>query len=173
MWQKPPLQNSISLSYVHRMLRLKQENVFRQLDIEFLKTWSLVSLSHCLTIFTSLDALCSHNFTAQQQTRWAFWGSNECGASAPCCSFYLLLGSFSPSFSKTKNFFTQHFPWAVCLDATTLILNCLYYSRRHRYDTSSARHEQKARWNGHGSTDIYAPWWQSFCPWVFSLISTD
>jgi len=41
------------------MLCLKQENIFRSLDIELLKienTQNFISLPHCLTTFASLDA---------------------------------------------------------------------------------------------------------------------
>ena len=81
--------------------------------------------------------------------RCAF-GVLMCGSSAPRCSFHLPLGS-SSSCSKTIS-------WAVHLDTTTSILKRLCYSRGigqvQIYDNSSARYEQKARYE--------SIWWQSF-----------
>jgi len=134
---KPPLRNSTSSSYIHQMLHLKQENIFRSLGIEFVENCKHSKFrltasqpahirnprrqtKHCTAQFITTNSL----------VRCAFWGSDKCGASARCCSFYLPLGSSSScSKSKTISMCYQHFPWTVYLDATTSILKHLHYSR--------------------------------------------
>ena len=127
------------------MIHIKQENTFKWLDIEFFKNHKnskfrlSASLLHCLTTFASLDAKKSilqpqfYNTTTNSPVRCAFWGSDECGASALHRSFYLPLGS-SSSFSSSKsyqcvNFSNQDFPRAVHLNSTTSNLKHLCYSR--------------------------------------------
>jgi len=58
--------------------------------------------------------------------RCAFWGSDKRGASAPRCSFYLLLGSSSCNETISMcNFSYQHFS-AVYLDTA---IKCLHFSK--------------------------------------------
>jgi len=91
-----------------------------------------------LTTFTSLDPKRNivnpqfYGTTANSPVRCAFWGPNECGPSAPRCSFYLTLGSSSFSCNDSApNQCCAIFPtfsFSVHLDATS-ILKHLRYSR--------------------------------------------
>jgi len=83
------------------MMHLKQENIFGWLDIAFLK-------NHTNSKFRLTASLPDHirkpicqmkpqfyGTTTNLPVRFTFWGSDECGASVPRCSFYLPLGSSS------------------------------------------------------------------------------
>jgi len=84
-------------------MHLIQENIFRWMDIEFKKNrknWKF-PLTASLDAEQSIVQPQFYGTTINSPVRCAFWGSDECGASAPCCLFYLPLGSSSSSCSKT------------------------------------------------------------------------
>ena len=93
--------------------------------------------------------------------RCAFWGCNECGASTPCCSFYLSLGFLLHAAKPYRcvKFSNQHFPWAMYLDATTSIFACA----TQEVWTSADR----IMWMQDRA------WWQSFFPASFQQIETE
>ena len=86
------------------LVHLTSDDVFKtrkhlqMVDIQFLKNhkdskFRLTCLTNCLTTFASLDTKRSivqpqfYATTTNSPVQCAFWGSDECGASAPHCSF--------------------------------------------------------------------------------------
>jgi len=141
---------------------VKQENIFRLLNIEFLpnhkNTWNFICLAHCLITFTSLD------------TKWSIAHPQfyRTTINSPVRCVLMSVGPlllFVPF-----NFFMQQNHINVLIFQSTLSLSSV--SRHHNinfktlcystrvldkyYDTSSAGYKQKA---GHGSIDIHTAWW--------------
>jgi len=109
-------------------------------------------------------------------------GSDKCGASASCCSFYFPLASTLSSCSKTISMYyffqsTLSSSTIIYVDATTSILKHLcHYSRRIgevqiRYFKCKIQAKSVLKWVWQDRKNIYMAWWMAvICPSVFSLI---
>jgi len=106
------------------MWHWKQENIFRWLDINFLKivkTWNFVSLPDHIRM--TLDA-------KQSIIQLQFYSTTT--TLLVRCAFWVLMNVEPLHAAKPYpcvNYSNQHFPWAVYLEATISILKWLCYSR--------------------------------------------
>ena len=169
--KKPPLQNSTGPSYIEW---------FARKHFQMAGYWSWKSNrknSNCLTTFARIQhctsAILWHNNKLISEMCllgfWWVWG---------LCALMFLLSSIRLFFMQWNHIDVLTFQIdtfleqcsKLYLDATASILKHLRYLRLVQKQYFECKIWAKARALQHS---IYVAWWQSFCPWVFSLILMD